>query len=99
MDRPRTKAPITNAFSGSVRSSFVPLGNSFETNGSAASLTCGIPTCSSPSPGLHPARAKAVAQPPLILGPALIARPAEPRVELILNSPLDDQSGAELGEP
>ena len=50
IDRPLTNAPITNAFSGSVRKSFVPLGKSFETNGSAASLTCGIPTSSSPSP-------------------------------------------------
>src|SRR5439155_14436420 len=49
-------------------------------------------------PGLHPARAKAVAQAPLILGPALIARPAKPGVELVLHSALDDQSGAELGE-
>jgi hypothetical protein len=44
IDRPRTNAPITIARSGSVRNSFVPLGNSFETNGSAASHTCGIPT-------------------------------------------------------
>ena len=44
IDRPRTKAPITKAFSGSVRNSFVPRGNSFETNGSAAWRTCGIST-------------------------------------------------------
>src|SRR5207245_1136186 len=41
---------LISAFSGSVRSSFAPLGKSFETNGSAASRTCGIPTSSSPSP-------------------------------------------------
>jgi hypothetical protein len=44
IDRPRTKAPITIVRSGSVRSSLVPLGNSLETNGSAASRTCGIST-------------------------------------------------------
>jgi hypothetical protein len=49
IDRPRTNAPITIALSGSVRSSFVPRGNSLETNGSAASRTWGISTRSSPS--------------------------------------------------
>ena len=49
IDRPRTNAPITIARSGSVRSSLVPRGNSLETNGSAASRTCGISTASSPS--------------------------------------------------
>jgi hypothetical protein len=49
IDRPRTNAPITIARSGSVRSTFVLHGNSFDTNGSAASLTCGISTWSSPS--------------------------------------------------
>jgi hypothetical protein len=49
IDRPLTNAPITIAFSGSLRNSFVPRGNSFETNGSAAALTCGISTESSPS--------------------------------------------------
>jgi hypothetical protein len=33
IDSPRTNAPITIALSGSVRSSFVPRGNSLETNG------------------------------------------------------------------
>jgi hypothetical protein len=50
IDSPRTNAPITIALSGSVRNSFVPLGNSLETNGSAASRTCGSSTRSSPSP-------------------------------------------------
>ena len=45
----RTNAPITIALSGSVRNSFVPRGNSLETNGSAASRTCGMSTESSPS--------------------------------------------------
>jgi hypothetical protein len=49
IDRPRTNAPITIARSGSVRKTFVLHGNSFETNGSAASRTCGISTRSSPS--------------------------------------------------
>jgi hypothetical protein len=47
---------------------------------------------------LHPAGAKAVAksrvvvaQPALIVGPALIARATEPGVELVLHGPLDDQ--------
>ena len=53
--------------------------------------------------GLHPARAIAVseprlvvAKPALVIGPALIACPAEPGVELVLDSALDDQPGAEL---
>jgi hypothetical protein len=53
--------------------------------------------------GLHPARAIAVseprlvvAKPALIVGPALIARPAQPRIELVLDRALDDQTGAEL---
>jgi len=49
IDSPRTNAPITIARSGSVRRTFVLHGNSFETNGSAASLICGISSCSSPS--------------------------------------------------
>ena len=49
IDRPLTKAPITIARSGSVRKTFVLHGNSLDTNGSAASRTCGISTSSSPS--------------------------------------------------
>jgi hypothetical protein len=49
IDSPRTNAPITIARSGSLRKSFVLHGNSLETNGSAASLICGISTSSSPS--------------------------------------------------
>jgi hypothetical protein len=49
IESPRTKAPITIARKGSVRSTLVEHGNSLETNGSAASLTCGISTWSSPS--------------------------------------------------
>jgi len=51
-DRPRTNAPTIIAFSGSVRSSRLvwPLRNSFETNGSAVSLTYGISIRNSPSP-------------------------------------------------
>jgi hypothetical protein len=52
---------------------------------------------------LHPAGAKPVAQPrpivaqpALILGPALVASATQPRVELILHSTLDDQARAEL---
>jgi hypothetical protein len=54
---------------------------------------------------LHPARAKpvaqaipVVAQTALMRRTALIARPPEPRVELVLHGPLDDQPGAELGQ-
>jgi hypothetical protein len=36
IDRPLTNAPITNAFNGSVRTSFGVLGNSFDANVSAA---------------------------------------------------------------
>jgi hypothetical protein len=49
IESPRTKAPTTIASSGRVRSSFVECGNSADTNGSAASRTCGISTSSSPS--------------------------------------------------
>ena len=49
IDRPRTNAPITNAFSGSVRISFGVRGNSFDANVSAAWRTCGISISSSPS--------------------------------------------------
>jgi hypothetical protein len=49
IDRPRTNAPTTIARSGSVRNNLVPLGNSFETNCSAASRPCGISTLGSPS--------------------------------------------------
>ena len=52
--------------------------------------------------GLHPARAIAVsqprlvvAQPALVIGPALITRPAQPGVELVLDRALDDQPGPE----
>jgi hypothetical protein len=58
--------------------------------------------------GLQTARAIAVsgprvevAKPALIVGPALIPSAPQPGVELVLDSPLDDQSGAEprqLGE-
>src|SRR5215211_870048 len=105
IDSPRTNAPITIARSGSVRNTFVLHGNSFETNGSAASLTCGISTSSPPLERLQPARAKAVAQPSLIVaqparivGPALIARSAKPGVELVLDRALDDQPRPELRE-
>jgi hypothetical protein len=49
IDRPRTNAPITNAFNGSVRSSFGVRGNSLDANVSAAWRTCGISIASSPS--------------------------------------------------
>jgi hypothetical protein len=39
IDRPRTNAPITNAFNGSVRNSFGVRGSSFDANVSAASRT------------------------------------------------------------
>ena len=63
-------------------------------------LNLKLPFC-----GLHPARAIAiseprlvVAKPALILRPALIARSAQPRLELVLDSPLNDQPGTELRE-
>jgi hypothetical protein len=49
IDSPLTNAPITIARKGSERNTFAPHGNSFETNGPAASPTCGISTESSPS--------------------------------------------------
>src|SRR5204862_166613 len=54
--------------------------------------------------GLHPPGAIAVsksrveiAQPALVVGPALIASPAQPGVELVLDRALDDQPGPEPG--
>ncbi|HUA48644.1 MAG TPA: hypothetical protein VMA77_25655 [Solirubrobacteraceae bacterium] len=49
IDKPRTNAPITNAFNGSVRNSFGVRGNSLDANVSAAWRTCGISIASSPS--------------------------------------------------
>jgi hypothetical protein len=56
--------------------------------------------------GLHPVRAKSVAksrvivaQPALIVGPALIPGAAKPRVELVLNGALDDQPRPEPRQP
>jgi hypothetical protein len=104
IDSPLTNAPITIARSGSVRNTLVLHGNSFETNGSAASLTCGISTSSSPSasaPGAsenHCAARVIVAQPALMVRPALVPGPAKPGVELVLNGALDDQPGAQPGQ-
>jgi hypothetical protein len=42
IDRPRTNAPITNAFNGSVRNNFGVRGNSLDANVSAAWRTWGI---------------------------------------------------------
>ena len=47
---------------------------------------------------LQPPRAKPVAQPALALRPALIASPAPPRIELLLDRPLNDQPSAESRE-
>jgi hypothetical protein len=93
IDSPRTKAPITNALSGSVRTNLVPLGNSFEANVSAASRTWGISTSRSPSAVWTLRRRKPLRQPSLIVRPALIPGPAQPAVELVLNSPLDLSTG------
>jgi hypothetical protein len=51
IDRPRTNPPITSAFSGSVPSKRLQchFGNSFETNGIAASRAWGISIRNSPS--------------------------------------------------
>src|SRR2546430_7513166 len=48
--------------------------------------------------GLHVPRSKPVAQTALALRPTLIASTAEPLIELLLDSPLDDQPGAEPRE-
>src|SRR5207253_1264611 len=52
--------------------------------------------------GLHRPRPEPVSQPALlqalitlIAWPTFVARPPEPRVELVLDSPLDDQPGTE----
>jgi hypothetical protein len=56
IDSPRTNAPITIARNGSVRNTFALHGNSFETNGSAASLICGSST--TPPPASAPCAAE-----------------------------------------
>ena len=103
IDSPRTNAPITIARSGSVRNTFVLHGNSLETNGSAAAPDLRDLDPQLPLERLQPARAKAVAksrvivaQPALIVGPALIARAVKPGVEFVLNGALDDQPRPEL---
>ena len=103
IDRPRTNAPITIAFSGSVRSSFVAsreqLGRrtARPPRGPAGSRSRAPPPRSAPCAGeTRCAAPVVVAQPALIVGPALIARAAQPGVELVLDRPLDDQPRAEL---
>src|ERR671933_2667896 len=97
-DRPRTKAPITSARSGSVRSTLVARGEQprDERLGGLADLRDFDLKLALQR--LQLAGAKAVAQPPLVIRPALIAGPAEPGVELLFHGPLDDQSRPELGE-
>jgi hypothetical protein len=105
IDKPLTKAPITIARSGSVRNTFVLHGKQLrdERLGRLAHLR--DLDLQLALQRLHPARAKPVAQPRVIVAqpalmrrPALIARPPEPGVELVLDRPLDDQPGAEPGE-
>jgi hypothetical protein len=103
IDRPRTNAPITRAFNGSVRNNVGVRGNSLDANVSAAWRTCGISIASSPC--LHPTGAKPVAQPRLLAArllltaaSALIASPTQPRVKLNLNSTLDDQPSPQPGQ-
>src|SRR3954447_6330459 len=98
IERPRTNAPITIARSGSVRSNLVPRGNSFRDKWLGRlphlrdlprELALGA---------LHPAGPEAVAQPGRRLRPALVARPPQPRVELVLHRALNDQPGAQPRE-
>src|SRR4051812_30365717 len=98
IDSPRTNAPITIARNGSVRSSLVPRANSLghERLGRLPDLR--HLQLKLALRGLHPPRAKPVAQPALIVRPALIARPPQPRIELVLDRPLDDQPRAQLRE-
>jgi hypothetical protein len=84
---------------------FVLHGNSFETNGPGGLPDLRELDLELPLGGLHPARAKAVAQPrvivtqpALMLGPALVARPAQPGVELVLDRALDDQPRTKSGQ-
>jgi len=58
-----------------------------------------------PLGGLHRPRAEPVPQPallaallPLIVRPALVAGTPQPRIELVLHSPLDDQAGTQPSE-
>src|SRR3982750_254662 len=105
IDSPRTNAPITIARNGSVATSLRARGNSVETNVSAASRPCGNLYLELALAGLHRAGAKpvaqprvVVAQPALIVGPALIPSTTQPRVELVLHRALDDQPGPEPRE-
>src|SRR3954453_4418671 len=96
IDSPRTNAPITIARSGSVRSTLGPLRK--ELGGERLGRRSHLRNLHAELSlrGLHPARAKAVAQSRRRLRPALIACAAQPRIELVLDSPLDDQLAAEL---
>src|SRR5256885_7368512 len=107
IERPRTKPPITSALSGSVLSSRLQchFGNNFDTNGKDRStrlrdldpqLTLSRLHMPGPEPIAQPR--VVVTQSALALGPALVASPTEPLIELVLDRPLDDQSGTEPTE-
>ena len=96
IDSPRTNAPITSAFNGSVRNNLVPRGNSRETKrrgrlADLRDLDLKLALGRLQRPG-----AKPIAHAGLDIGPALVAGPAQPRVELLLDRALDDQPRAEL---
>jgi hypothetical protein len=74
----------------------VPRGKSLETNGSAPHLRDLQRELA--LRGLQPAGPEAIAQPRRRLRPTLVARPSQPRVELILHGTLDDQAGTEPRE-
>jgi hypothetical protein len=96
IDKPRTNAPITIALSGSVRSSFVPRGDQFGNERLGRLPHLRDLDRELPLGRLQPGRPKAVAQPRRRLRPPLIPGAAQPRVELILDRPLDDQTRAQL---
>jgi hypothetical protein len=91
---------MISAFNGSVLNSRLQchFGNNFETNGIAASRTCGISIRSAPSPGLQAPVTEPVALPRRPVRPPLVTSAAQPGVELLLDGPLNDQPGPESGE-
>src|SRR5512142_896376 len=91
IDSPRTNAPITIAFNGSVRRNRFPRGNSLDTNGSAGFADLRDLDIHRPLRGLHAARAEPIALPRRGLRLALIPSAAQPAIELVLDRALDDQ--------
>jgi hypothetical protein len=98
IDSPRTNAPITIARNGSLRNTFVLHAKQLRDEWLSGLADLRNLDLELALERLQRARAKAVAkpasivaQPALILRPALITSAPQPGVEFVLHGPLDDQ--------